>query len=332
MNVLILSHNPDLSEKELIKALSFSFNVYTAGELPQDLQVKGHLSLPLPLGRLDFRPTQHLVNWSQRIGINFDVALCFNSRFLLSAIFCKKLKVVRKVIAYRGTLGGASLLDPSAWFTFRSSALDKIICNCQAVATSLAQHGIAEKKLEIIYKGHKLDWYLKNETFEGTADFVSALNFRFSKGLFRLFGIFRDLSEYSLGIFGKVPAWARLLAPKNVKFFGFLKEPWRFYQNFRGFILLSGKEGVPKAVIEAVAKKLPVVSTSVGGLREVFSNDAIFFINDFKNREDLAELFKKIKVGESQLKEITEKAYSQASLRLSFDDYVARVINLISNS
>ena len=332
MNVLILSHNPDLPEKELIKALSSRFNVYTAGELPEDSRGKEHLSLYLPLGRLDFRPTKHLINWSRRMGITFEVALCFNARFLLSAIFCKKLKVVRKVITYRGTLGGVSLLDPSAWFTFRSSALDKIICNCQAVATSLAQHGISEKKLEIIYKGHKSDWYQKNETFEGTADFVSALNFRFSKGLFRLFGLFRDLPDFSVGIFGKVPAWARLQAPKNVKFFGFLKEPWRFYQNFKGFILLSSKEGVPKAVIEAIFKKLPVVSTSVGGLREVFSNDAIFFIDDLKNRDELAELFKKIKCGESQLKDITEKALFQASLRLSFDDYVARVINLISNS
>ena len=53
------------------------------------------------------------------------------------------------------------------------------------------------------------------------------------------------------------------------------------------FVLTSGTEGLPRAMIEAMARGLPVIASKVGGIPELVSEPELFTAGDVKA---LAEL------------------------------------------
>jgi len=59
---------------------------------------------------------------------------------------------------------------------------------------------------------------------------------------------------------------------KDVVFLGFIKNAPKYLRAFDSFILTSIKEGLPYVVIEAGFASLPVVTTNVGGVREIIED------------------------------------------------------------
>ena len=57
------------------------------------------------------------------------------------------------------------------------------------------------------------------------------------------------------------------------------------------FIHVSRTEGLPRAVIEAMAKALPIIGTRVGGIPELLSDECLISPNDAKALADKIELF-----------------------------------------
>lgn len=56
---------------------------------------------------------------------------------------------------------------------------------------------------------------------------------------------------------------------QSVSFPGAMSDPWRLLSSLDVFVLSSVKEGLPFALIEAMAAGLPIVTTRVGGIPEV---------------------------------------------------------------
>jgi len=60
-------------------------------------------------------------------------------------------------------------------------------------------------------------------------------------------------------------------------------------EKFDLLFFTSEFEGMPNTVLEAVAVGLPVVAARVGGLSEVFSDDSVFYYNNFSNASERIE-------------------------------------------
>jgi len=110
------------------------------------------------------------------------------------------------------------------------------------------------------------------------------------KGVFELLDAFQILKSrnpaYTLTIGGDGPdqealkAYAKELELKDVVFTGFLKGQAKVdcYHQGSVFCFLSYTEGMPNAVLEALAMGLPIVSSDAGGLRDILRNGENGFI------------------------------------------------------
>jgi glycosyltransferase involved in cell wall biosynthesis len=64
-----------------------------------------------------------------------------------------------KIIAYRGTVGHLSKLDPTSWISFLNPKVAAISCVSHAVERYLLGQGVKPDRLFAIYKGHDPAWY-----------------------------------------------------------------------------------------------------------------------------------------------------------------------------
>jgi glycosyltransferase involved in cell wall biosynthesis len=107
-----------------------------------------------------------------------------------------------------------------------------------------------------------------------------------AKGVFELLDAFRLLEakqpgRYTLTFAGDGPALSELkerardLGVENVIFPGFVtgEKKLACYRSADVFCFLSYTEGMPNAVLEALAMGLPIVSSAVGGLKDILQED-----------------------------------------------------------
>lgn len=61
------------------------------------------------------------------------------------------------------------------------------------------------------------------------------------------------------------------------------------YSSFDVFLMTSRSEGMPNTVLEAMAMKVPVVSTRVGGVPEIITDDSMGFLSPIGDAKSLSE-------------------------------------------
>ncbi len=79
---------------------------------------------------------------------------------------------------------------------------------------------------------------------------------------------------------------------ENIILLGQIPEAYKYTKAFDIFVLPSVKEGFPWAVLEAMAAKVPVISTSVGAVPEIIENGKNGILVEPKKPEQLAEAIK----------------------------------------
>lgn len=242
----------------------------------------------LPIrSRFDFRAIQELRRKAN--DGSFDIIHCFSSRALSSVLMATCGMRVRR-IAYRGTIGHLSRFDPSAWFSYLNPGVHKIICASNAVHDYLATM-IPEDRLITIYKGHDVAWYtpppdrVALATFGIPAEsFVVACvaNVRPVKGVKYLIEAWQHIPDslpIHLLLVGHLDESTRRFALNaagysRVHFAGFRSDVPSIVSQCQIFALPSvAREGLPKALIEAMALSITPIATSVGGIPEVVSHE-----------------------------------------------------------
>jgi glycosyltransferase involved in cell wall biosynthesis len=67
----------------------------------------------------------------------------------------------------------------------------------------------------------------------------------------------------------------------NIKFYGYIEAVKKYYEEADLFLFPSYREGFPNVVLEAMSHGVPVLSSKVGSLPEIFvGNKHIFFLNE----------------------------------------------------
>jgi len=240
-------------------------------------------------GRLEKRIELSTMRAIRRVIREKDIALvhCLRSNCPVSNVLQAVRGLPTPIICYRGTMGNLSRWNPGAWLTYLNRRIKRIICVSNAVASSLQELGVPAERLVTIYKGHDPQWYETRQRPglsefdipEGSFVVGCAANMRPLKGAdvlirsadhlqskrsvhFLLIGEVRDPKIHSLV---RHPPYSRI-----VHLAGFRTDATSLLGACDVAVMPSlRREGLPRAIIEAMSQEVPAIVTNVGGMPEL---------------------------------------------------------------
>ncbi len=326
LRVLHIYHKMDLPEVHVVEMLlahGVDLEVMCHPENPYNerLAAQGFFTEPL-ISRHRLDPRAIFRIRKKLKSKKYDVLHVFTSRNLSTSILASRgLRPRPRIVAYRGAMGNVSKFDPTSQLTFRNNKVDKIICVSQAIAKYLVSTGIPPEKIETIYKGHEIDWYHSSERtaldeFNIPRDaFVlcCVANMRPSKGvdvLLEAANLLKDDDRFHYLLLGdirdpRLHEMARSLSVRDrLHFTGWRKDAAALVGACDAMVLpTKGSEGLPKAVIEAMAQGIPAIGTTVGGTPELINDGETGYLVEPNSPEQIAEAIRRIASDPERLKE-----------------------------
>jgi len=245
----------------------------------------------------------------------YQIIHTFNSRALTNGLRAARNLPV-KVIAYRGIVGNLNFLDPMSWTRYLNPRIDRIVCVCEAIRSWFLQMQpvflrMPETRPVTIYKGHKREWYT-DEPADLTAEgipvdaFVIACTavYRPRKGVDYLIEALEKLP-------GDIPAHLMLVgemsankltalierspARDRIHRIGYKNNAPAYSAASDVFCLPSIKrEGLARAIIEAMIYGVPAVVTNSGGSPELVVDGESGYVVPIENSQALADAFEKL--------------------------------------
>lgn len=169
--------------------------------------------------------------------------------------------------------------------------VDAYFTNCETIKRDLIRNiGVSDKKISVIRNGIDPEYFniskIHHDQF--TVLHVGSMSTK-QKGQEYLIEAVRDLDVAVLfvGDGHRKPALQKLAQNnQNVKFLGRQKPP---YDQADLFVFPSLWEGMPNAVLEAMAAGVPVIATPVGGIPEVIINQVSGIMVPQENSQALTE-------------------------------------------
>ena len=114
------------------------------------------------------------------------------------------------------------------------------------------------------------------------------------------------------------------LSPERIRFVGFRKDVPDLLSAADFFVLSSLQEGLPLAVLEALAQKLPVIATAVGGVPELLRDGEHGFMIPTRQPEVLADAISKLVKNPAARRQMGESGASHVREHFHFDQMVVR--------
>lgn len=164
------------------------------------------------------------------------------------------------------------------------------------------------------------------------------------KGLSYLVIAMKRISDCRLVVIGeggerkKLETLSQELGLSNRVFFvGWMdhgSEFWDYLKEATLFVLPSTSEGTPRAIIEAMACGLPIVSTRVGGIPEIIKDGVNGFLVSPRNEEQLVGAIQRVLDDETFRKNASEinrekaKRYSNDIIGLELSNYLKMCISV----
>ncbi len=272
-----------------------------------------------------------------------------NRTLSASLLSIRKLPFPVKVAGYRGTMGHVKRYNPASWLTYLNPRLSHIICVSEAVRQHLIKDvKIPADKLTTIHKGHDVSWYQN----PGNADLVElgvpadavvvgfAGNMRPVKGvdvLVRALDYIPEEIKIHLLLIGEVrdnklaDLMRRAEYKKRITLTGYRADAPALINACDIFVMPSvEREGLPRAVIEAMAMKLPVIVSDVGGMPEQVVNNECGFVVPPRNEKALAEAIIKL-AGSPELRaEFGEAALIRINTQFDVNTTIDKMCSLFN--
>ncbi len=259
---------------------------------------------------------------------------------------CKGLPV--KVVCYRGIVGAVGFLDPMSWMRYLNPRIDRIICVADAIRRHFLQMQPAFLRMPAerpvtIHKGHKLEWYTAVPADltelgipEGAFVVGCTANYRPRKGI-----------EYLVEAMGALPNDVHLLlvghmdAPKLTKCIdaspardrihrtGYVTNAPEISAACDAFCMPSTKrEGLARAIIEAMVYRVPPVVTNSGGSPELVVDGECGFVVPPRNARAIAEAIARLHGDADLRKRMGDAARQRIATDFRNEDTVTKTIAL----
>jgi len=278
----------------------------------------------------------------------YDIVYAMTSRTIPNAAFaCSNLPV--KLVTYRGTMGGLSRYDPSAYLTHLHPGVDGIICIADAVSEVVRkQVWIAKEQVVTVYKGHDMGWYKTaradlTEFAINNDDFVAicVANARPVKGIEVLLEASHLLASHEklhllfVGKnFDKEPYYSLIAASpmKNrIHVAGYRNDVPALVGASNMIVLPSiADEGLPKTIIEGMALAIPSVVTSAGGCKELVVDDQTGFIVSPGSAEELADKILTLYADKEKARTMGKKARERVENIFTLENSVTEHLDFFS--
>jgi glycosyltransferase involved in cell wall biosynthesis len=279
----------------------------------------------------------------------YHILHTFNSKAVTNGLRASKGLPV-KVVCYRGIVGNLSFLDPMSWMRYLNPRIDRIICVCEAIRQWFLHMRPAFLRMPperpvTIHKGHKLEWYSDSPVDLGQFDipegaFVIGCTaaYRPRKGI-----------EFLIDALGMlppdVPAHLLLIgrmdsdkltkkikaspAAERIHRIGHRSDAPAVTAACDVFSLPSTKrEGLARAIIEAMAYRVPPVVTDCGGSPELVVDGECGFVVPIRNARALADAFEKLYRDPELRRRMGEAARERIGTHFRSEDTVRKTIAL----
>ncbi len=296
MRILVIAVNPDLPESHLLVGLhrrGFELRVLCHPNAPH-VNLFDQAGLPWEpfeiRGRFDPKAIRVIRRVLRRDAI--DLVHTLMNAPLANAIWAAVGTQI-PIIAYRGVVGNIQWWNPASRLTYLHPRVAKIACVCDAIVADLKKQGVAPDRLMRIYKGHDVNWYAAAtreelcQTFDIPRDawiVAGAAAMRPRKGTAVLLKAAAQVETAARPVhyllLGEVRdeevervEWPGDLRSR-VHFTGFRADATRWTGAADVFVLPTlRREGLPKAVIEAMAQGVPAIVTRAGGSPELVRHE-----------------------------------------------------------
>jgi glycosyltransferase involved in cell wall biosynthesis len=349
MKVLMLTTNLDLPEANLmvgLEKLGVEIKLVMHKDSPfQNILQGSGISLEYWnfKSRIDFKAILFLRKLLSKE--RYDIIHTFSARSLTSALLASLFRPVKHV-TYRGTTGHLSRLDPSSWLSYFSPKISKIICVSDAVKKYLVDQGISENKLTRIYKGHKENWYKKDLTVSRKDFDISpetflvacSANMRHVKGVDLLIEAFNFIPaelDIKVVLIGEVrdPVINNLLSNPRLKtrlvLCGFRRDAAGIVGFCDAFCMPSRKrEGLPKALIEAMIQSKAAIVTKVGGMPELVQDGKEGLVVEEENSEAIAKAILKLHADRDYCKKLGSAAREKIVNEFTIENTINQTFNI----
>jgi len=104
-------------------------------------------------------------------------------------------------------------------------------------------------------------------------------------------------------------------------------------ESYDAFVLSSDSEGLPMTVLEAMSKKLPIVSTRVGGVTDIIKNADGGFLSEPRNSNDLAiNMLKLMKSSKQELQNFGQNNFNFLKNNFTIEIVVEKFLEVYKES
>ena len=109
---------------------------------------------------------------------------------------------------------------------------------------------------------------------------------------------------------------------KKLIFLGYKKEINQIFPMLDIFLLTSNREGMPNVIMEAMASKIPVISTSIDGAKELINHETNGFLVERKDISGMVNIILNIFKDNYDIDKIKSNAYENISKNFSVNKMV----------
>ncbi|MEJ6981356.1 glycosyltransferase [Pedobacter sp. P351] len=189
-------------------------------------------------------------------------------------------------------------------FKITSTFDDGIVYNSHASKLSFERSKLVSKPGIVIYNRIEIPLLkpLRRE-HSGTFNWVCIAHFRWNKDYLTLFKAIALIKEknFRVDILGNLnkEVWPlkiieELKIQDRVRLLGFQPKATDYLESADAFVLSSFSEGMPNAILEAMARNIPVVVTDIDGNNELVNGAQCGFLSKPANEVDLAHKMSKL--------------------------------------
>ena len=115
---------------------------------------------------------------------------------------------------------------------------------------------------------------------------------------------------------------------KEVNFLGFIEDIPKILLAMDGYICASHTEGFSNAILEAMAAKLPVIATNVGGNPEIIKHGSCGILIDQKNKNDIRDNMIMLMENDNLRKKLSDECFKTVNEKYSSKKMIESYINL----